>query len=178
MTTAEAEAFVVAAHSRLEFCRLSGEIMVDGERWIVGFVQGAPSKIEQRQPGGRLANPRAPVARSNSTAASTGSFGVLTGTGSARSSRAMLISRSMALTPSSPVALTCLSAKMVCRNSSSAFATSRLVAESALVLAAGLGEQRADVLLEHGECGVSELGFELGHLRHQDCGTARRVRGR
>ena len=50
MTTAEAEAFVVAAHSRLEFCRLPGEIMVDGERWIVGFVQGAPSKIAQRQP--------------------------------------------------------------------------------------------------------------------------------
>jgi hypothetical protein len=45
MTMTETEAFIGAAHSRFEFCCRSCEIIVDGERWVIGFAQGAPRKI-------------------------------------------------------------------------------------------------------------------------------------
>ena len=44
---AAAEAFVAAGHQRLEYCRMASEIVVDGEKWLVGFVQGAPRKAAQ-----------------------------------------------------------------------------------------------------------------------------------
>ena len=47
MTATEAEAFVTAGHHRLEYCRMASEIVVDGEKWLVGFVQGAPRKAAQ-----------------------------------------------------------------------------------------------------------------------------------
>ncbi len=47
MTATEAEAFVAASHHRLEYCRMASEIVVDGEKWLVGFVQGAPLKGAQ-----------------------------------------------------------------------------------------------------------------------------------
>ena len=47
MTATEAEAFVAAGHHRLEYCRMASEIVVDGEKWLVGFVQGAPRKAAQ-----------------------------------------------------------------------------------------------------------------------------------
>jgi hypothetical protein len=42
MSEAEAAKFLTASHVRLTYVRRTGEIAVDGERWIVGFVQGAP----------------------------------------------------------------------------------------------------------------------------------------
>jgi hypothetical protein len=47
MTAAEVEAFVAAGHVRLEYCRMGGEIIVDGDKWLVGFLQGAPRKAAQ-----------------------------------------------------------------------------------------------------------------------------------
>lgn len=44
MTAAEAEAFLAACHQRLSCTREQAEVALDGERWIVGFVQGAPCK--------------------------------------------------------------------------------------------------------------------------------------
>ena len=48
MSAADAEAFLAASHARLDFARRHGEIDIDGERWIVGFVQGAPYKETPR----------------------------------------------------------------------------------------------------------------------------------
>ena len=48
MSAADAEAFLAASHARLDFARRHGEIDIDGERWIVGFVQGAPYKETAR----------------------------------------------------------------------------------------------------------------------------------
>jgi hypothetical protein len=45
MTEPEAQAFLAASHHRLDFVRSSAEILIDSERWIVGFVQGAPCRI-------------------------------------------------------------------------------------------------------------------------------------
>ena len=42
MSDEEAETFLAAGHKRLDYIRLSAEIAVDQERWVVGFVQGAP----------------------------------------------------------------------------------------------------------------------------------------
>jgi hypothetical protein len=42
MTDAEASQFLQAAHARLEFCKMPGEVAVDGEGWLIGFVRGAP----------------------------------------------------------------------------------------------------------------------------------------
>jgi hypothetical protein len=42
MTAAEAETFLAAGHARLELCRSAGEIAIDGNLWLVGFVRGAP----------------------------------------------------------------------------------------------------------------------------------------
>ena len=47
MTATEAEAFVAAGHHRLEYYRMASEIVIDGETWLVGFVQGAPRKAAQ-----------------------------------------------------------------------------------------------------------------------------------
>ena len=47
MTAAEVEAFVAAGHVRLEDRRMASEIIVDGDRWLVGFRQGAPRKATQ-----------------------------------------------------------------------------------------------------------------------------------
>lgn len=45
MTEREAQAFVAASHQRLDFVRSSAEIVIDSERWIIGFVQGAPCRL-------------------------------------------------------------------------------------------------------------------------------------
>jgi hypothetical protein len=45
MTADEAAAFLAAGHSRLAYARDSGQIAIDGEHWLIGFVQGAPSRL-------------------------------------------------------------------------------------------------------------------------------------
>jgi hypothetical protein len=42
MSEVDAARFLAASHDRLTYVRRAGEIAVDGKRWIVGFVQGAP----------------------------------------------------------------------------------------------------------------------------------------
>ena len=42
MSDAEAEAFVRAAHTRLEFGKWQADIQIDEVTWIVGFAHGAP----------------------------------------------------------------------------------------------------------------------------------------
>jgi hypothetical protein len=42
MTDGDAEVFLAAGHARLDLVRETGEIAIDGERWIIGFAQGAP----------------------------------------------------------------------------------------------------------------------------------------
>jgi hypothetical protein len=44
MTADEAAAFLAAGHARLSFARDTGQIAIDGEQWLIGFVQGAPSR--------------------------------------------------------------------------------------------------------------------------------------
>ncbi len=44
MTAAEAETFIARSHAALDYGRCHTEIAVDGERWLVGFVQGAPCR--------------------------------------------------------------------------------------------------------------------------------------
>ena len=53
MTQAEADRFLQASHSRLDFIRASCELVIDDARWIVGFVQGAPRVMspQDRAPG-------------------------------------------------------------------------------------------------------------------------------
>jgi hypothetical protein len=53
MTQAEADRFLQASHSRLDFARASCELVIDDARWIVGFVQGAPRVLspQDRTPG-------------------------------------------------------------------------------------------------------------------------------
>ena len=46
MTAAEVEAFIAAGHARLKFARYCMEIAIDADRWVVGFAQGAPKRIE------------------------------------------------------------------------------------------------------------------------------------
>jgi hypothetical protein len=36
---------VDAGHVRLEYARMHCQIVVDQERWLIGFVQGAPCKV-------------------------------------------------------------------------------------------------------------------------------------
>jgi hypothetical protein len=45
MTADEAAAFLAAGHAQLAFVRDSGQIAIDSEQWLIGFVQGAPSKV-------------------------------------------------------------------------------------------------------------------------------------
>jgi hypothetical protein len=45
MTADEAAAFLAAGHARLQYARTSGQIAIDGQRWLVGFVQGASSRL-------------------------------------------------------------------------------------------------------------------------------------
>jgi hypothetical protein len=42
MTDADGEAFLAAGHAQLTYTRTNFEIAIDGERWVIGFVQGAP----------------------------------------------------------------------------------------------------------------------------------------
>ena len=44
MTDADAEIFLAAGHSRLDMTRESSEVAIDGERWIIGFFEGAPCR--------------------------------------------------------------------------------------------------------------------------------------
>jgi len=44
MTPAEVESFLALSHARLAFVRSHTEVAIDGERWLVGFVQGAPCR--------------------------------------------------------------------------------------------------------------------------------------
>ena len=46
MTEAEAAAFIAASHARLVFARYCVEIVIDADRWIIGFVEGAPKRLE------------------------------------------------------------------------------------------------------------------------------------
>jgi hypothetical protein len=50
MTVDEAATFLAAGHARLEYARDSGQIVIDGERWLIGFVRGAPSKLAKSDP--------------------------------------------------------------------------------------------------------------------------------
>lgn len=45
MSDAEAQAFVNAAHCRLDFQRTHAQILVDGVTWVIGFVRGAPYRV-------------------------------------------------------------------------------------------------------------------------------------
>jgi hypothetical protein len=45
MSDAEAQAFVTAAHWRLDFQRTHSQILVDGVTWVIGFVHGAPYRL-------------------------------------------------------------------------------------------------------------------------------------
>jgi hypothetical protein len=45
MTDGDAQIFIQAAHARLEFCKSQGEIAVDDDRWLIGCVRGAPSRL-------------------------------------------------------------------------------------------------------------------------------------
>ena len=45
MTVAEAEAFIAAGHARLVFARYFMEVTIDADRWIIGFVEGAPKRL-------------------------------------------------------------------------------------------------------------------------------------
>ncbi len=51
MSEAEAEMFLRAAHARLDFQRSQAEVHVDDVTWIVGFVRGAPCRVESEVPG-------------------------------------------------------------------------------------------------------------------------------
>ena len=42
MSPEEAETFLTACQKRLDCIRLSAEITIDHEHWVVGFVMGAP----------------------------------------------------------------------------------------------------------------------------------------
>jgi hypothetical protein len=44
MTREEAQAFLAAGHARLEYCRMTARIVIDDERWLVGFAEGAPKR--------------------------------------------------------------------------------------------------------------------------------------
>jgi|HubBroStandDraft_5_1064220.scaffolds.fasta_scaffold451818_2 hypothetical protein len=48
MSDRDACRFIHAAHGRLEAVRSHAEISIDSERWLVGFVQGAPQKVENQ----------------------------------------------------------------------------------------------------------------------------------
>ncbi len=43
---AEAQRFIDAAQTQLEFQRRHAEITIDGVAWLVGFVRGAPYRIQ------------------------------------------------------------------------------------------------------------------------------------
>jgi hypothetical protein len=47
MTAVEAETFLAASHERLELGRSNSQIAIDDEQWIIGFVRGAPMRIEK-----------------------------------------------------------------------------------------------------------------------------------
>jgi hypothetical protein len=49
MTNHDACRFIHAAHGRLEGMRIHAEISIDDTRWLVGFVQGAPQKVENHR---------------------------------------------------------------------------------------------------------------------------------
>ena len=49
MSDAEAQAFVNAAHCRLDFQRTHAQILVDGVTWVIGFVRGAPYQLSPTQ---------------------------------------------------------------------------------------------------------------------------------
>jgi hypothetical protein len=46
MTAEDAERFLQAAHSRMNFMRSQCSIDIDGIGWVIGFAQGAPYRIE------------------------------------------------------------------------------------------------------------------------------------
>jgi hypothetical protein len=47
MTATEAEAFLAASHARLDFGCSSSQITIDDEQWVIGFVRGAPMRVER-----------------------------------------------------------------------------------------------------------------------------------
>jgi hypothetical protein len=44
MTGEEAQAFLAAGHARLAYCRTTAMIVIDDQRWLVGFAEGAPKR--------------------------------------------------------------------------------------------------------------------------------------
>jgi hypothetical protein len=42
MSDTDTAKFMAASHVRLSYVRRTGEIAIDGERWVIGFVHGAP----------------------------------------------------------------------------------------------------------------------------------------
>lgn len=51
MSAHEAALFLSAAHDRLHFAKCSCELAIDGERWLVGFVRGAPMRVGEVRDG-------------------------------------------------------------------------------------------------------------------------------
>lgn len=45
MSQTDALRFLAAAHARLSFTRTRGEVAIDGTRWVIGFVGGAPYQL-------------------------------------------------------------------------------------------------------------------------------------
>ncbi len=46
MSEAEAQRFIEAAQTQLDFQRRHASITIDGVAWLVGFVRGAPYRIQ------------------------------------------------------------------------------------------------------------------------------------
>ena len=44
MTWEEAQAFLAAGQARLAYCRTTAMIVIDDQRWLVGFAEGAPKR--------------------------------------------------------------------------------------------------------------------------------------
>jgi hypothetical protein len=47
MRTDDVQAFIDAAHTRLEFSRQHAQVRVDDVTWMVGFVRGAPYRLDR-----------------------------------------------------------------------------------------------------------------------------------
>ena len=51
MGTEDAQVFLDAAHTRLEFSKGHAQVRVDDITWVVGFVRGAPYRLDEAAVG-------------------------------------------------------------------------------------------------------------------------------
>jgi hypothetical protein len=49
MTADEAATFLAAGHTPPEYAQDSGQVVIDGGRWLIGFVQGALSNLAKSE---------------------------------------------------------------------------------------------------------------------------------